>query len=93
MEGGLCGPTSWEGQGLRELPGQSDLCVNQKTQTWWSSASAHQEKEELNKVTMDSANTFVWKKNPSSALTQKPDNSIPPLMFWALFKLLLQCWS
>ena len=80
---GLGQATSWVWQGLREslwqnkVNGDSDMvpaCLGGG----------------LNKGTMTSASTFVWKKADSIAFTLKPDNSIPPYM---PFELLLQGWS
>ena len=47
----------------------------------------------LRKGAMASASTSVWEKVASLALILVPNNSVPPHVSLAPFKLLPQCWS
>ena len=73
--------------------GQPVLARLMETQLWYPPMPACQQGGGLNKGTMDSANTSVWEKVAPPALALKPDNSVPPRMSLACFKLLPQHWS
>ena len=65
--------------------------VDEDSDIWYPSVSSVL--GVLSKGTMTSASTYVWKKAVSLSLALMPDNSVPPLMSLAPFKLLLQSWS
>lgn len=62
-----------------------------ETQKWCLPTSAGRERVRLNKETMDFASTSAWEKAAPPALALKPENSVPPSMSLAPFKLLSHC--
>lgn len=90
--GWACKLDEAECQGITRA-GQKVLSRLMETQLWCLPVSAHWVRGRLNKGPNASDNTFVWEKAAPLVLALKPDNSIPPRMSLAPFKLLLQQWS
>lgn len=84
MGWGLRVTRTWQTNGVSQLDGESDMVA---------ATSACQGGGGLNKGTMASASSSIWKKDALPFLVLKPDNSVSFSMSLSPLQLLLQCWS